>query len=301
MGFFHLSRSVWRLLRTGGSQAVGERALGRMRELLGAGELEARVQALEAQLAAAVSTWAAMSWIEQAALADAPLVSVILPTRNRSRLLARAVASVRSQIYSNWELLVVDDSSTDATPSAVERLRDEIGQDRLRASRIPHGGVCAARNHALTQAKGSLVAYLDDDNVMHPLWLKAVVWAFAQRPEVDVLYGGVVIDDLRRVLRRDAGDLPSYHLYPFDRQRLMQSNLADMGAIAHRSGLPEAHFDESLREMGDWDLLVRLTRDKAPLVLPAVACFYSTAEPDRLSGGRTHDADFARVRRKAGG
>ncbi|HEY3067960.1 MAG TPA: glycosyltransferase family A protein [Methylomirabilota bacterium] len=289
---------MWRLWRTEGTEAVRDRARDRVRGLLGAGELEARVEALEARFAA-VSTWTVMSWIEQAALADTPLVSVVLPTRNRSTLLPRAVASVRAQIYSNWELIVVDDGSTDDTPATIERLRGELGEDRVRSSRIAHGGVCAARNHALAQAKGSLTTYLDDDNVMHPLWLKAVVWAFSQRPEVDVLYGGIVVDDVRRVLRRDAGDLPSYHLYPFDRRHLIESNLADIGAIAHRSGLPEAHFDESLREMGDWDLLVRLTRAKAPLVLPAIACFYSTVEPDRLSGGQTHDADFARVQRKA--
>jgi len=116
---------------------------------------------------------------------------------------------------------------------------------------------------------------------------------------VDVVYGCIIIDDILRLNRRDAGRLPSYHFSPFDRERLVQDNLAHMGAIAHRRGLPEARFDETLREMGDWDLLVRLTREKAPLALPAVACFYSTSAPDRLSGGATFEADMARVRAKA--
>jgi hypothetical protein len=51
--------------------------------------------------------------------------------------------------------------------------------------------------------------------------------------------------------------------------------------------------------MGDWDLLVRLTREKAPLVLPAIACFYHTDSPNRLSGGPTFEADRLRVRTKA--
>jgi hypothetical protein len=181
----------------------------------------------------------------------------------------------------------------------VEGLQAELGPDRLRSIRAPQGGVCAARNHALASAKGSLIAYLDDDNTMHPLWLKVVVWAFAQRPDIDVVYGGIVVDDLLRVNRRDAGALPSYHLATFDRGRLASTNLADMGAIAHRPGLPEGRFDETLREMGDWDLLVRLTREKAPLVLPAIACFYHTDSPNRLSGGPTFEADRLRVRTKA--
>ena len=63
--------------------------------------------------------------------------------------------------------------------------------------------------------------------------------------------------------------------------------------------VPDARFDEGLREMGDWDLLVRLTRDKAPLMIPVVACFYYTTAPDRLSGGPTYHSDAARVREKA--
>jgi hypothetical protein len=159
--------------------------------------------------------------------------------------------------------------------------------------------VCAARNRGLAAARGSLITYADDDNLMHPLWLKAVVWAFSQRPDVDVLYGGFIIDDVLRVNQKDAGALPSYHLHPFDREHLARGNLCDIGGVAHRSGLAEACFDESLREMGDWDLLVRLTRDKDPLVVPAIACFYSTSAPNRLSGGPTYEADAARVRTRA--
>jgi hypothetical protein len=286
---------VWTLWRSGGSAAVTGHALARLREQLGLDELQRRVEVM----GPAVSTWALMDWVEQAVVDPTPLVSVVLPTRNRAALLPRAIASVRAQAYPTWEIVLVDDASTDDTPAVVEGLQTELGPDRLRSIRAPQGGVCAARNHALASAKGSLIAYLDDDNTMHPLWLKVVVWAFAQRPDIDVVYGGIVVDDLLRVNRRDAGALPSYHLATFDRGRLASTNLADMGAIAHRPGLPEGRFDETLREMGDWDLLVRLTREKAPLVLPAIACFYHTDSPNRLSGGPTFEADRLRVRTKA--
>ena len=287
--------TAWTLWRRGGAAAVTGHAAAWLRSRLGVDELHQRVEAMSP----AVSTWTITNWIEQATLDPTPLISVVLPTHDRAALLPRAVASVRAQQYTAWEIVVVDDASTDDTPAVVEGLQAELGPDRLRSIRIPPGGVCAARNHALAAAKGSLIAYLDDDNMMHPLWLKAVAWAFAQRPDIDVVYGGIIVDDLLRVNRRDSGMLPSYHLYQFDRDRLASSNLADMGAIAHRRGLAEARFDETLREMGDWDLLVRLTRDKAPLVLPAIACFYHTDSPNRLSGGPTARADALRVRTKA--
>ena len=286
----------------GWRESIINRIVASLRWRLGIEEYNAKFAAMEQQLATltpSVSTWAVSSWIEQATLARTPLVSVILPTHNRSRLLRRAVASVVAQDYSNWEILIIDDGSSDDTPAVIDRLTNELGDQRIRAMRINPSGVCAARNHGLKAARGELISYLDDDNTMHPLWLKAVVWALSQRPEVDVVYGGIVIDDSLRVNRKSRGALPFYYLNSFDRRRLVSSNLADIGVIAHRSGMAEAHFDESLREMGDWDLLLRLTREKAPLVLPVLACFYSTEEPDRLSGGATFEADAARVREKA--
>ena len=265
-------------------------------------EFDRRLAAIEKQLGKlnpSVATWAVSHWIEQSVLEKTPLVSVILPTHNRSRLLRRAVSSVVAQDYTHWEIVIVDDDSRDETPALIDQLKAELGEKKLQTMRIPPSGVCAARNHALRAAQGTYICYLDDDNTMHRLWLKAVVWAFSQRPDVDVLYGGIVIDDSLRVARKSRGALPAYYLNSFDRQRLLSDNLADIGAIAHRSGMAEAYFDESLREMGDWDLLLRLTRSKRPLVLPALACFYSTEEADRLSGGPTFEADAARVREKA--
>ena len=283
----------------GGVKAVLGDIKRRARRVLGVEALEERVRTLSQQTSPTASTWAVMSWIEHATVPETLLVSIIMPTRNRSDLLPRAVAAIRAQAYRNWEIVVVDDGSTDETPQRLEQLRQELGDERLQAIRIAPSGVCAARNRALAAARGSLIAYADDDNIMHPLWLKAVVWAFSQRPDVDVVYGGFIVDDVLRVNQNDAGALPSYHLYPFNRQNLSRHNLCDIGGVAHRSGLAEARFDVSLREMGDWDLLVRLTRDKAPLVIPAVACFYSTSAPGRLSGGPTYDADAARVRARA--
>jgi Glycosyl transferase family 2 len=245
-----------------------------------------------AELERALAVRSFTDWLEQASLGADPLITVVLPTRNRAAMLPRAIASVQAQVYPNWELVIVDDESTDATPEVLEATDDP----RVRSLRVPHGGCCAARNAALDVAKGEIVAYLDDDNTMHPLWLKALAWAFTERPEVDVLYGAFVVDDVHRIDQQGSGAFPRLFLHPYDRAHLEQSNVADMGAIAHRAGLPEARFDESLVEMGDWDLLCRLTAERDPLVLPAVACFYSTDAPNRLSCGPTHGADYTTIR-----
>jgi len=132
----------------------------------------------------------------------------------------------------------VDDGSTDDTPLVIERLAGELDRDRVRAIRIPPSGASAARNHGLASAKGSLIAYLDDDNLMHPLWLKAVAWAFAERPDVDVVYGGIIVDDILRFHRRPGRELPSFHLSAFDRRTLAESNPADMARSRTGAGCP---------------------------------------------------------------
>ncbi|MFJ8911063.1 glycosyltransferase family 2 protein [Amycolatopsis sp. NPDC102389] len=228
-------------------------------------------------------------WLDQHELLAAPKISIVLPTHDRATLLPRAVASVLAQRYENWELVIVDDASSDSTPKVIAGFEDP----RIRSIRVEHGGVCAARNAGLAEVTGDVVAYLDDDNTMHPLWLKALGWAFGGHPEITAAYGGFVIDDI--------GGLPTLFLRRYDRETLLQENLADIGAVAHRAGLPEARFDESLVEMGDWDLLLALTADRAPLVVPAISCFYTTTSGDRLSHGPTYDDDFAAIRRKHSG
>jgi glycosyltransferase involved in cell wall biosynthesis len=219
---------------------------------------------------------------------------VIVPTRDRLPFLKRAIASLENQTYGLWEALIVNDGSTDETSAFLHSLQ----KPRFRSFESGARGPCAARNVGLQHATGQLIAYLDDDNIMHPNWLKSVVWAFQQRPEIDVLYGAFIIDDMRRIDSVGRGDLPSLFFLPYDPQGILEGNVADISCIAHRGGLSEAHFDESLREMGDWDLFIRLTREKPPLALPVVACFYTTEAPNRLTLGPTHQADFEKVKMK---
>jgi glycosyltransferase involved in cell wall biosynthesis len=277
MAFFSRLRSRLKRLRPG---ALGKKVAA-LQRAIDENQRQSQVRAV-------------MDWIAHCEVATGPLVSVVLPTRDRHALLPRAIASVKAQTYPRWELLVVDDGSTDGTRDLLAAENDP----RVRSLRAHGGGVCAARNVALQNARGDVIAYLDDDNIMHPQWLKSVVWAFAQRPDAAVLYGAFLVDDNARLSQRGHGELPQLFFWPYDHQAVAVDNIADIGCIAHRSKLPEARFDETLREMGDWDLFLRLTRDAPPLALPAIACFYTTDAPNRLSHGPTFHADQATVRSK---
>lgn len=93
------------------------------------------------------------------------LVSIILPTHDRLPLLRQAVASVQGQSWSDWELIAVDDGSTDGTPAYVTGLPDP----RIQLLRVAHSGVPAvARNAGVAVARGTYLAFLDSDDLWSP-------------------------------------------------------------------------------------------------------------------------------------
>lgn len=126
-------------------------------------------------------------------------VSILTPTYNRADLLPRAVRSVLAQTFGDWELLVVDDGSTDGTGEVLEEFRDA----RIRYLPRPHRGIATSRNDALANATAPLLAFLDSDDFWDPQKLERQ-YAFFQSasPEVAVLYTGCrYIDDDGRLLR----------------------------------------------------------------------------------------------------
>lgn len=233
-----------------------------------------RLERIERQLAVVACT----RLLQHTAVAEDVLVSVIMPTFDRAQLLPAAIGSVLDQTYGRWELLVVDDGSSDGTAELLDGYDDE----RIRRFTTPHVGASGARNRALDEVRGEVVAYLDSDNRLDRDWLKAVVWAFSVHPDATVLYGARVIDHPERVYGPDVGPFPVVQFEPFDRAALEEGNFADMGVIAHRHGLG-VRFDADLRWYGDWDLFLQLTAGGPPIELPAIAVYYATAPEDRLT------------------
>jgi hypothetical protein len=230
------------------------------------------------------------AWVRHAQVPPTLRVSIILPTRDRANHLQRALQSVAAQIYERWELVVADDGSTDRTQDVLAAWTDP----RIRVVESGGGGAPAARNAALAVANGDVIVYLDDDNLLDPLWCKAVVWAFQQHPGVDVLYGARLMDDIDRIIKVGSGALPTMHFPPFDRAALEVGNFVDMGVIAHRADVADAWFDPDLVTHADWDLLLRLTERESPLELPVVACYYTSDAPGRLSDLEHDSEDLAR-------
>lgn len=119
-----------------------------------------------------------------------PLISVIVPTRNRAALLARLLESLSTLRYPSWEAIVVDDGSTDDTPMVAEGFR--VRGLPITYLYQPWAKMGSARNRAVSRARGEIVAFTDDDCLVDPGWLEAIAAAFDAHPDALGVQGRTV-------------------------------------------------------------------------------------------------------------
>ncbi|MGB2984333.1 MAG: glycosyltransferase [Phycisphaerae bacterium] len=110
---------------------------------------------------------------------DPPLVSVVVPTCNRREILQRCVDALVKQTYSNYEVIVVDDGSTDDTPQFLARFAADHPDLRIRCLRNESNiGANPSRNRGIREAKGKFVAFADSDCIAYPDWLENLLRGF---------------------------------------------------------------------------------------------------------------------------
>ncbi len=201
------------------------------------------------------------------------LVSVIIPTWNRSAKLLRALASLRAQRWEHWEALVVDDGSEDDTRAVVAEL--SATDPRIRLIVSEHVGVCAARNTGITAARGALIAFLDSDNEWTPAYLETMVSVMIRR-NLDAAYATLLV-------RTTSG--PRYRASQVTPAALRVANHVDVNVLVVRSSVLQqvGVFDVTLRRMVDYDLVLRIA-DHVDLVhVPVLGALYDSSGPDRIS------------------
>jgi glycosyltransferase involved in cell wall biosynthesis len=181
-----------------------------------------------------------------------PLVSVIIPTYNRSELLRVAVESVLAQTYANIEVIVVNDGSTDDTATVMEQWAD-----RVIYFEQTNQGVAATRNKGLRAASGEYITFLDDDDFVLPTKTERQVRVLASRPQVGLVHCRYYYADEDGNLLDKAGMLPEGEVLG----ELLCGNFIWMGAplirrqCFDRVGL----FDQDIPSViADWDLWLRI-------------------------------------------
>lgn len=186
----------------------------------------------------------------------APSVSVVLPTHNRRATLGAAIESVLTQSWSDLELIVVDDASTDGSDRLV-RSMDDV---RLQLHRLPRrSGAPIARNVGISMARGRYVGFQDSDDVWRPDKLRAQVAALdSAEDDVAVVYGAMIRHRSRGAVRIPGPSRPGRSGDPS--AQLSIENFIGLPAALVRTDAVRSTggFDPDLPRFQDWDLWLRM-------------------------------------------
>ena len=190
-------------------------------------------------------------------------MTALIPTYNCAPFLPEAIESALAQDYAPIEIVVADDGSTDRTPQVLEAFAD-----RIRYVTIPHGGAGAARNAALRASSGSLIAFLDADDVWLPGKISAQVRIMRERPEVGVCHTGYEMfgEDEGPVVY-DGDDC--YEGDCFERQ-FRHNGLATTSVLMRRHLLPPHRFYEDMPITQDYAMWVQVLLSCQVVYIPEV-------------------------------
>lgn len=204
------------------------------------------------------------------------MVTAVIPTYNRQEMVQEAIQSVLRQTYQDFELIVVDDGSTDGTGEAIRHLPD------VRYLFQNHRGVSAARNRGVKEGRGELIAFLDSDDLWLPQKLAVQVAFMADHPEVQIcqteeiwIRGGVRVNP-RNKHRKPSGDIFA---------RSLELCLVSPSAVMMRRSLFErmGGFDEALPACEDYDLWLRVAAEEAVPLIDGPLVIKRGGHPDQLS------------------
>lgn len=188
-----------------------------------------------------------------------PRVSVVIPAYNAAATLPETLNSVFSQSFTDFEVIVVDDGSTDATPELLAAYGE-----RIRVHRKPNEGKPAAtRNLGVGAARGEYMAFLDADDCWEKDKLALQVALLDERPDVGLVYtGDVTIDETGR--RLSVNPCPPGATGRMYEELSVHNVMVGSSVVVRRRAIVEAGgFDESLTSIENWDLWIRIAREWA--------------------------------------
>src|SRR3984957_4084642 len=217
-------------------------------------------------------------------------VDVIIPSFNAAKYLPAALESVFSQTFDDWQILLVDDGSTDNTADVVAPFLDRFGS-KIKLARQNYRGLPGARNTAIRVSTADFLALLDADDVWLPCRLSESLKAFAGRPQVGLAYGLVKHTDQEGRLggtfegnRRNAEGRIAPYIY------MRKVELPCPTVTFRRRCIDEVGiFDPAMKTIEDRDLCLRIALRHEVAFIPKVIAYYRvsagsmSSDPDRVT------------------
>ena len=221
-------------------------------------------------------------------VARAPQVSIILPAHNRALLTCRAIESVLAQTHRDFELIVVDDASSDDTFGAVTPYMQDprVKLIRNEVNRGPSG----ARNVGIEAATAALIAFQDSDDVWLPGKLAAQITTMARHPDVGVCYCAAIYYSAELCYAIPIAGRAKWLEGDLSHEILRSNPTTPQTLLIRRHLLDQAGiFDEALKMNVDWDLTIRLAQTARFAFVPEPLVIIYRTE-DSVSSDRLKDA-----------
>ena len=211
-------------------------------------------------------------------LPKTPLVSVVIPTYNRADFVEQAIQSVLDQTYSNFEVLVIDDGSTDNSAELIQKMAET--DKRIRFYQLKqNSGVSIARNKGLSLARGKYIAFLDSDDTAYPYWLETGVRFMEKNPQAVVGFTNIkyyqLINNQKKFF---SARIPLYEI--------SWRSVAHIGSFV-RAGFINRHqiqFNPHYISAEDWDFYMQIMRKGGRIerilpVIPLTLVRHHTSNP----------------------
>jgi len=230
-----------------------------------------------------------------------PKVSIIMPVYNGARFVAESIESVQSQTLKDWELIIVDDGSTDETPTILERANDV----RITKIRQNNRGAAAARNAALDVASGEYVGFLDADDLYLPNALEDMVAFLETHREIGVVYtDGWMCNANKQPLMHLTDIRPGLYTGWILEQIVISASVVTVPVctLCRRTDIAggNVRFDPQLAPSEDWDFWIHLARHVQFGYLDKLTCLYRIHETNitKAVGAQRRKQDLLRGRMK---
>ncbi|HPW65745.1 MAG TPA: glycosyltransferase family 2 protein [Salinivirgaceae bacterium] len=206
---------------------------------------------------------------------DAITVSVIMPTYNRNYCIAKAIDSIINQTHKNWELLVINDGSTDNIEAIEQKYKPD---NRIIFFHKTREGISRSRNFGIEQSKGKYIFYLDTDNQWFENYLQTMI-TYMETNNLDICYSAIQLFD-------DSEKIIGYYGEPFNYEECRELNHIDINGLGHINikDNKEIRFDETLKRLVDWDFVLTIAKNRNIKYAPFLGVnYYDGQKGDRIT------------------
>lgn len=221
---------------------------------------------------------------------DGCLFSVIIPLYNKEKCIARTINSVLSQSYTNFEIVIVDDGSTDNSAAIVKTITDS----RIRLFQKENGGVSSARNYGTRKACGEWILFLDADDVLLPNSLRKMYNVLLSCSNINVISGNykIISKEGERLYhnRSYRGIVPyNYKWYFFNKYSMRTGCFLIRNNIVYNN-----LFNESLSRFEDMEFILRILKNCVIYIIPDIVLEYHCENNSlsKIRKGNDKNKDF---------